>query len=918
MKSPDDVVDALHRLGIRADDSALRALLNHLTKSRASPVESLEQLVALERRERDARNLASRTKHATLGAFKPLDQFDWDHPRSIDRGLYEDLLELRFLEHGENILFRGQSGVGKTNLAQNLALTALQKGHTVRFTTLAAALADLSRQESLPALERRLRRYTNVDFLLLDELGYLPCDSRSADLLYTLISRRHEQRSTSSQPTSPTNSGAPSFPAPPALPHSSTDSTSTATSSRSMPNPGATRRPIPARARSPRVTDLAPFIRSQPRPRTSPTLGAMLFPTAGSRVRSARGTRRPPEMLENPCGIPFELVCADSLTGPFPQQMRHLAESGRRKTPTRREGAARTLGSTSAVSPMRISSAVYTGQPAANRRSLAGPELGASGHRAPGEPVVEGAGAGGAEVPPGGALRGDQEGPPERRNAGSEADVAGPTTLSAVGGALGSWDTNPQAPAAGRGGSASPGQETPRGERDGLSTRDIASAARERRQRKRERRSRRARLILRLKSQGRSNSSIALELGCDPKTIRRLLKPKARKKKGKGSLLDPFRPLIRKLVLEDELTAERVLEEIRAIGYRGAYTILKEYIRTFRPKSMQRAHERFETAPGEQAQVDLSSYTVMLGLTPTKVVCFSMVFGFSRWQFIHFLLHADARSVSHCHVMAFEEAGGIPVEILYDRTKQVVIESFKEGVVFHPVFGAMVAHYERRSQFRTPPITDSRGADHLRVTLLRPRKSALRRAKASFRGPKKCLGRKRRQGDGLRDRLGRNTHKYSIERRTQCPDGPLTAQVAPGRLASTWSTGGQRNEQRKAVGPSRGRRAPSRRDEAGRDGRAFRAGAAWDAIRAIPVGAPARRAVSRRIVTGGRRCAVAAVSCPVDEPLGSRPPDGSLRVAGTLGAFWQLVLQGALPEEVRSSSYWTISCSSQLPLLLPA
>jgi len=196
MKSPDDVTDALRRLGIRAEKDALRALVNHLTKSRASPVESFEQLVALERRERDARNLARRTKTATLGSFKPLDRFDWNHPRMIDRGLYEDLLELRFLESGENILFRGQSGVGKTNLAQNLALTALQKGHTVRFTTLAAALADLSRQESLPALERRLRRYTNVDLLLLDELGYLPCDSRSADLLYTLVSRRHEHRST--------------------------------------------------------------------------------------------------------------------------------------------------------------------------------------------------------------------------------------------------------------------------------------------------------------------------------------------------------------------------------------------------------------------------------------------------------------------------------------------------------------------------------------------------------------------------------------------------------------------------------------------------------------------------------------------------------------------------------------------------
>ena len=196
MKSPDDVLEALRALGIRAPADALRSLLASLTKSRASPVQTCEQLIALERRERDDRNLARRTKTATLGSFKPLDRFDWNHPRSIDRSLFEELLELAFLEPGENVLLRGQSGVGKTNLAQNLCLVALQKGRSVRFTTLAAALADLSRQESTPALERRLRRYTTVDLLVLDELGYLPCDGRSADLLYNIVSRRHEERST--------------------------------------------------------------------------------------------------------------------------------------------------------------------------------------------------------------------------------------------------------------------------------------------------------------------------------------------------------------------------------------------------------------------------------------------------------------------------------------------------------------------------------------------------------------------------------------------------------------------------------------------------------------------------------------------------------------------------------------------------
>lgn len=190
-----DVFDKLTKLGLRIPREALEALLAHAGKSKLSHVQLLEQICELERRVREARNLERRSKMAALGAPAALDRFDWNHPRKIDKPLYETLLTLDFVRRGDNVLFRGPAGVGKTTLAQNLGLRALEKGLSVRFSTLPAALADLLRQESLPATERRLRRYTSPDLLILDELGYVPCDSRAADLLFHIVSRRHEARS---------------------------------------------------------------------------------------------------------------------------------------------------------------------------------------------------------------------------------------------------------------------------------------------------------------------------------------------------------------------------------------------------------------------------------------------------------------------------------------------------------------------------------------------------------------------------------------------------------------------------------------------------------------------------------------------------------------------------------------------------
>lgn len=192
----DDLLPRLRAMGFRSSAEALRAWLRDAHRQRLGPTETTERLLELERRTRDGNNLARRTRLAMVGTPKALDRFDWSHPRSVDRGLYDSLLGMDFLRSGENVLLRGPSGVGKTTLAQHLGLAALARGHTVRFTTLSTAMGDLLKQESVPATERRLKRYVQPDLLVLDEIGYLPCEARAADLLYTIVSRRHEKRST--------------------------------------------------------------------------------------------------------------------------------------------------------------------------------------------------------------------------------------------------------------------------------------------------------------------------------------------------------------------------------------------------------------------------------------------------------------------------------------------------------------------------------------------------------------------------------------------------------------------------------------------------------------------------------------------------------------------------------------------------
>lgn len=154
------------------------------------------KLVGWEEEERTRRSLERRLKDARIGRFKPLADFDWKWPTRCDRGAIEGLMSLEFIGEKANVVLVGPNGIGKSMLVRNVAHQALILGHTVRFTTAGELLGDLAALDSDAALRRRLRHYAAPDLLVIDEIGYLSYSNRHADLLFELVSRRYESKST--------------------------------------------------------------------------------------------------------------------------------------------------------------------------------------------------------------------------------------------------------------------------------------------------------------------------------------------------------------------------------------------------------------------------------------------------------------------------------------------------------------------------------------------------------------------------------------------------------------------------------------------------------------------------------------------------------------------------------------------------
>jgi len=185
---------------LREQAAALRlhGLLEHWGEVMAQPEQArwVAQMLAWEAAERSRRSLERRLRDAHIGRFKPLADFDWAWPKSIDRSAVEELMTLDFVKDASNVVLVGPNGVGKTMCACNIGYQAVLAGHTALFTTAGQLLGELAALDSDSGLRRKLRQYAAPDVLLIDEVGYLAFSNRYADLLFELISRRYQHKST--------------------------------------------------------------------------------------------------------------------------------------------------------------------------------------------------------------------------------------------------------------------------------------------------------------------------------------------------------------------------------------------------------------------------------------------------------------------------------------------------------------------------------------------------------------------------------------------------------------------------------------------------------------------------------------------------------------------------------------------------
>jgi DNA replication protein DnaC len=189
-----DRIELLKSLQLHGMATAWAELTAEVTRKAVQPEVWLDQLIAAEQADRSIRKLSYQLKAARFPIHRDLASFDWKES-PLPEAQIKQLATAAFMDQAHNLILVGGTGTGKTHLATAIGVAAIHQNKRVRFYNAVDLVHQLEREKGLGKMGSLARQLSQMDAVIVDELGYLPFPESGGALLFHLISQLYEKTS---------------------------------------------------------------------------------------------------------------------------------------------------------------------------------------------------------------------------------------------------------------------------------------------------------------------------------------------------------------------------------------------------------------------------------------------------------------------------------------------------------------------------------------------------------------------------------------------------------------------------------------------------------------------------------------------------------------------------------------------------
>jgi DNA replication protein DnaC len=195
MNNYQQILSLLSGLKLKGITQNIDSEINEAEEKKISYVNFLKTLLEAEVSYRSESKLKRNLAAAHFPIIKNFDEFEVKRVKGISKSDIANLLDLRWLDNHENLLFFGPPGIGKTHLAIAFGMKAIENGYSVCFEKVTNLIKLLKTSEMQRSSTFRINRIKKADLIIIDEIGYTPIERKEANLFFNLISELYEKSS---------------------------------------------------------------------------------------------------------------------------------------------------------------------------------------------------------------------------------------------------------------------------------------------------------------------------------------------------------------------------------------------------------------------------------------------------------------------------------------------------------------------------------------------------------------------------------------------------------------------------------------------------------------------------------------------------------------------------------------------------